>query len=175
MIKIDISMPSDGQPIKVIYFSDRQGYPFRTAYFLNEKLVLDEIIEFTEDKHTQSKTLFNESYEVIAYQEYLKNSDGIPHGTVDYKMINGKLQKLNSMLFEIISKESHHMKEKWFNGAREYIYSVERSDDIPLRYIKPNGQVVNYDTLHEFLSTNKPLDFFEIRNQYLKQIIDENN
>lgn len=175
MIKLNVVEPSKGQPIKTIYFEDEQGWCFRVAHFLGEKLILDELKEFSSTKQIVSETLFNSNYEVVAYKNYLKDSAGKIIGTEDYKIVNGQLQKLNSMLFEVINRDEHHIRQKWHNDQEEFIYSTESSEKFELRYVKPNGEIVDYDDLHDFLEVYKPVEFGEIRNDYLNQIVKENS
>ncbi|ESK54894.1 hypothetical protein [Acinetobacter tjernbergiae] len=89
-------------------------------------------------------------------------------------MVNGQLQKLNSILFEVIDEDENHIQQKWHNAHGEFIYSTESSDKFELRFVKPNGEIVDYDNLHEFLKVYKPVEFGEIRNDYLNQIVKEN-
>ena len=173
MIKLNIDESSEDQPIKTIYFSNEQGECFRVAHFLGEKLVLDEMTQFTNSKEIESETLFNECYEVLAYRKFIKNSDGKYYGTEDYARVDGQLKKLNSIFVEIISNEDHHTKHKWFNGLDEYVYSTEVGDHQEFRYVKPNGETIDYSELHDFLSVNKPLDFYDVKNKYLSQIVKE--
>lgn len=175
MIKVTFEEPSKDQPIKTIYFSNEKGICFRVAHFLDKKLVLDEMTEFENDKQIVSETLFNENYEVIAYRKFLKDSNNNYYGTEDYSVVNGHPKKLNSILLEYISQKEHHTKNKWFNSSGEYVYHTELGDQQEFRYVKPNGQIIDYDDLYDFLSTHKPLDFYEIRNQYLNQIVEENS
>lgn len=175
MIKLDIIEPSKGQPIKTIYFSDEQGWCFRVTNFLGEKLVLDELKEFSSTKQLVSETLFNSNYEVVAYKNYLKDLEGKIIGTEDYKIVNGQLQKLNSMLFEVINRDEHHIRQKWHNAQGEFVYSTESNERFELRYVKPNGEIVDYEKLHEFLEVYKPVEFGEIKNDYLSQIVKENS
>lgn len=175
MIKLNIVEPSKGQPIKTIYFIDAMDYCFRIAYFLGGKLVLDQVQEFNNSKQKTSETLYNEDYEVIAYQEYLMDANSKFYGTRDYEVINGHFKKLNTMLVEVVSKENKHIKQKWLNGFDECVYFTEASNQQEFRYVKPNGKIVDYDSLPVFLSVNKPLEFYEIRDQYLNKIIIENS
>ncbi|ENU60485.1 hypothetical protein [Acinetobacter guillouiae] len=175
MIKLNIVKPSKGQPVKTIYFIDEMEYCFRISHFIREKIVLDQVQEFNGSKQKTSETLYNEYYEVIAYQEYLMDANGKFYGTRDYEVINGQFKKLNTVLVEVVSKENKHTKHKWLNGSDECVYITEVSDQQEFRYVKPNGEVIDYDSLPEFLSVNKPLEFCEIRNQYLNQIVKENS
>ncbi|USA45199.1 hypothetical protein NDN11_10705 [Acinetobacter sp. C26M] len=173
MIKLEVIEPSKGQPIKTIYFSDEQGWCFRVANFLGEKLVLDELKEFSDSQQIASETLFNSYYEIIAYKNYLKDSSGKIIGAEDFEMIDGQLKKLNSIFFEIINEDNNYMKQKWHNNFGELVYTLETSDKFDFRYVKPNGEVVDYDELYDFLQAYKPREYIEIRNEYLKKIIKE--
>ncbi|WP_151801725.1 hypothetical protein [Acinetobacter guillouiae] len=175
MIKLNVVEPSKGQPIKTIYFIDEMQYCFRITHFLRGKIVLDQVQEFNGSKKKTSETLYNEHYEVIAYQEYLMDVNGKFYGIRDYEVINGQFKKLNTMLVEVISKENKHTRQKWLNGYDECVYFTEASDQQEFRYVKPNGETIDYDSLPDFLSTNKPLEFYEIRDQYLNQIVKENS
>ncbi|WP_151715851.1 hypothetical protein [Acinetobacter sp. TUM15071] len=174
MIKLDVFEPSKGQPIKTIYFSDQHGWCFRVASFLEEKLVLDELKEFSETKQIVSETLFNSNYEVIAYKNYLKDSAGKIIGTEDFEMIDGQLKKLNTIFFEIINEDDNYMKQIWHNNLSKLVYTFETSDKFDFRYVKPNGEVVDSDELHDFLQAYKPREFIEIGNEYLNRIVKEN-
>lgn len=174
MIKLNINEPSYGQPIKTIYFSDEQGWCFRVANFLGEKLVLDELKEFSDSKQIVSETLFNSNYEVVAYKSYLRDSAGKIIGFEEFEMIDGKLTKLNTVQLEVINKPERYLQQKWHNAQGEYVYSIEYSPDSELKYLKPDGEIVNYDELHDFLEIYKPKEFGEIGNEYLKQIVKEN-
>ncbi|WP_332604836.1 hypothetical protein [Acinetobacter sp. ESBL14] len=174
MINLNIIEPSEGQPIKTIYFSDAQGWCFRVAHFLGEILVLDEIKEFSEVKQIVSETLFNANYQVIAYKNYLKDSTGKLIGSEDFEMVDGKLKKLNTLLFEVVNKDEHHIKQKWHNNRDEWVYSTESSEEFDFRYVKPNDEIVDNDELHDFLEIYKPKEFGEIRNEFLDQIVKEN-
>lgn len=175
MIKLKVVEPSKGQPIKTIYFIDAMDYCFRIAYFLGGKLILDHVQEFNNSKQKTSETLYNEDYEVIAYQEYLKDADSKFYGTRDYEVINGHFKKLNTMLVEVVSEENKHIKQKWLNCFDEFVYFTEASNQQEFRYAKPNGEIVDFDSLPVFLSVNKPLEFYEIRDQYLNKIVIENS
>ncbi|MBJ8417483.1 hypothetical protein ACH8I4_15110 [Acinetobacter sp. ABJ_C3_5] len=174
MIKLDVIEPSKGQPIKTIYFSDEQGWCFRVANFLGEKLVLDELKEFSDSKQIVSETLFNSNYEVIAYKNYLKDSSGKIIGFEEFEVIGGKLKKLNTVHVEVIFKPERYLKQQWLNAQGEYVYSTESNSESEFRYLKPNGEVVDYDELNDFLEIYKPKEFGEIGKEYLERIIKEN-
>lgn len=174
VIKLDVIEPSKGQPIKTIYFSDEQGWCFRVANFLGEKLVLDELKEFSDSKQIVSETLFNSNYEVVAYKSYLKDSAGKIIGFEEFEMVDGKLKKLNTVFLEVINKPERYLKQKWHNVQGEYVYSTELSPKSEIRYLKPNGEIVDYDELHDFLEIYKPKEFDQIGNEYLKKIIKGN-
>lgn len=174
MIKLKTIDPTVGQPIKTIYFSDEHGWCFRIAHFLGEKLILDELTEFSETKQIVSETLFNSNYDVIAYKNYLRDSSGKIVGFEEFEMLDGQLKRLNTVHLEVINKPERYIKQKWYNNLNEFVYSTESSTKFDLRYLKPNGELVKYDKLHDFLNVYKPMEFDEVRNKYLKNIIKEN-
>ncbi|MEQ1109439.1 hypothetical protein [Acinetobacter seifertii] len=174
MIKLDVTMPSKGQPIKTIHFTDQYGWCFRVSSFLEEKLVLDELKEFSEGKKIVSETLFNSNYEVIAYKNYFTDSSSKIFGTEDFEMIDGQLKKLNTIVYEVANEDEEYFNQKWYNDLDELVYTFETSEKFDFRFVKPDGEIVDDNELHDFFKTYKPVEFKDVRDKYLKKIIEEN-
>lgn len=172
MIKLRIDEPSRGQPIKTIRFLDEQDYCFRIVYFLGEKIVLDELTEYTNSKQVANETLFNGQYEVLAYRNYLRDSKEKLLGAEDYRIVNGKPEKLNSILGEVVSEHSAELKRlKFFNPQNELAYYMESEEGFT-KHFKPNG--VEFDEEMFKSPIGGVVELFHITHEYLRNFVKEN-
>ncbi|ENU24190.1 hypothetical protein F993_01506 [Acinetobacter proteolyticus] len=174
MIKLNVIEPSFGQPIKTIYFIDEQDYCFRVGYLLDDELVLDEVQEFNKSKQKINETLFDGSYNVLAYINYLRDSADTYIGKDEYQVIGGHHVKICSMRFSENLSGSEGLRQNWFNASGELVYYSEPDID-GLKIYKSNGEEYKYEEqLHIFFSEVKLKGYSDVLNEHLKRIIKEN-